>query len=158
MEMEGFRFEEDFMEDGMRCIPMAARLRLDLCGVKLRLSEWSRMTVDERRKVASWNYEIPREMDACRKYLEAIVLRRTGKEATLLPVTGTYPWEDISCVPGAVEEKMAEFNWTLSVKEWKSLSELQRFALVKLARPGHENRNFPRAVIEFRQRNMIPVI
>jgi hypothetical protein len=153
-----FRFEADFMEEGMRCIPMAARLRLDLCGIKLRLSEWSKMSEAERRMVAAWPYRIPGEMDRCRDYLKAIVLERTAKAATLLQNTENYPWADISRVPEAVKEKMAGFSWSLPLEEWQSFTELQRFALVKLTRPSHENRNFPRAVTEFRERQMVPVI
>jgi hypothetical protein len=155
---EGFRFEADFMEDGMRCIPMAARLRLDLCGIKLRLSEWSKMTDIEKRKVATWPYDLPGQMAACHDYLKGIVYRRTGREATVLDTTGPNPWADTSRVPEAVEIKMTEYNWTLSLEEWRSLTGLQRFALVKLTRPGHENRNFPRAVLEFRHRQLVPVL
>jgi hypothetical protein len=46
--MHYFRFEEDFVEDNVRCIPMIARFKLDTCGVKLKLAEWSRMSVEER--------------------------------------------------------------------------------------------------------------
>lgn len=154
----GFRFEADFMEDGMRCIPMAARLRLDLCRIKLRLSEWSKMTDSEKKKVAQWPYNLPLQMDACRDFLKAIVFRRTGREATILETTADVTWSDTSRVPEAVEAKMSEFNWTLSIEEWRTLTELQRFALMKLTRPGHENRNFPRAVVEFRQKQLVPVI
>lgn len=154
----GFRFEADFMEDGIRCIPMAARLRLDLCGIKLRLSEWSKMTDSEKKKVAQWPYNLPIQMDACRDFLKGIVFRRTGREATVLDGAGENSWCDTSRVPEAVETKMSEFNWTLSIEEWKSFTQLQRFALVKLTRPGHENRNFPRAVVEFRQKQLVPVI
>jgi hypothetical protein len=155
---DDFRFEADFMEDGMRCIPMAARLRLDLCGIKLQLSEWSKMTDIEKRKVAAWPYNLPGQMDACGDYLKGIVFRRTGREATVLSTCSPNQWADTTRVPEAVETKMAEYNWTLPLEEWKSLSELQRFALVKLTRAGHENRNFPRAVMEFRQKHLVPVL
>lgn len=154
----GFEFEADFMEDGIRCIPMAARLRLDLSGVKLRLSEWSKLTEGEKKNVGNWPYDIPGQMDECREYLQALVFNRTGRQVTLLLNTAAGAWADISHVPEAVELKMAEFNWTLSLREWRSLTELQRFALVKLTRPGHENRNFPKAVLEFRALHLIPII
>ena len=35
-----FGFEADFVGD-LRCIPMAVRRKLDLVGVKLKLSHWS---------------------------------------------------------------------------------------------------------------------
>lgn len=155
---ESFLFERDFMEDGIRCIPMAVRLRLDLCGIKLKLSEWSKMTETEKRAVANWPCKTHRDMDRCRNYLKSVVLGRTGREATILSDSVIGPWADTSVVPEVVEAKMAEFNWTLSLKEWRSFTELQRFALVKLTRPGHENRNFPHAVMEFRGRQLVPVI
>lgn len=153
-----FQFERDFMEDGIRCIPMAARLRLDLCGIKLRLSEWSKMTDGEKMKVAMWPYDVHGAMEECREYLKALVLERTGKEATVLLDSSSWQWGDTSRVPEAVEVKMAEFNWTLSLREWRAFTEIQRFALVKLTRPGHENRNFPKAVTEFRRAQLVAVI
>lgn len=155
---EVFQFERDFMEDGMRCIPMAARLRLDLCGIKLRLSEWSKMTQAERKQIATWPYDKTAEVDRCREYVRSIVVDRTGREATELPGDRQWPWADTSHVAEAVAIKMSEFNWTLSCGEWQSFTELQRFALVKLTRQGHENRNFPLAIMEFRKVQSVPVI
>jgi len=37
----------------------------------------------------------------------------------------------------------------ISIGQWRNLYLLQRFALLKLCRPGHENRNFPIAMKEF---------
>jgi len=37
----------------------------------------------------------------------------------------------------------------LEANRWRQLSELQRFALVKLSHPGHEHRNLPLALAEF---------
>jgi hypothetical protein len=76
----------------------------------------------------------------------------------MLPGDNYWQWTDTSRVPEAVEEKMAEFKWILPLREWRSYTELQRFALVKLTRPGHENRNFPIAVMEFRRAQLVPVI
>jgi hypothetical protein len=43
-----FRFEDEF-GDGLRCVPMAVRIRLDRAGVKLDLKAWVKFTEDERR-------------------------------------------------------------------------------------------------------------
>jgi hypothetical protein len=155
---EDFQFEADFMEDGLRCIPMAARLRLDLCGVKLRLSEWSKMTDTEKTIVTCWPSDRAGAIETCREYLKALVLERTDKEATMIETEENPVWTDISSVPGVVQQKMIEFDWELPLGEWQAFTELQRFALIKLTRPGHENRNFPRAVLEFRQRRLIAVL
>ena len=44
---------------------------------------------------------------------------------------------------------MNEFGLIISKQQWKTLTQLQRFALLKLSRPGHESKNFIRAVKEF---------
>jgi hypothetical protein len=41
----------------------------------------------------------------------------------------------------------------ITIEAWKDLSILQRFALIKLSRPSHENKNFLSALAEF---NLVP--
>ena len=43
-----------------------------------------------------------------------------------------------------------EFDVEITAQQWKELSPLQRFALIKLSRRGHENRNFYPALQEFK--------
>ncbi|MGB0562374.1 MAG: nitrate reductase associated protein, partial [Spirulinaceae cyanobacterium] len=38
---------------------------------------------------------------------------------------------------------------SISLTQWQALRPDQRFALIKLSRPGHENRNFLPAMQEF---------
>jgi hypothetical protein len=59
-------------------------------------------------------------------------------------------WEDVCSLPEKLNELLAEFDWQLSIEQWKDLTNLQRFALLKLCRPGHENKNFPKAMKEFK--------
>jgi hypothetical protein len=58
-------------------------------------------------------------------------------------------WSRMNEIPVSLQEKANEFGWEISVAQWSSLSDLQRFALLKLKRPGHENKNFPIAMKEF---------
>jgi hypothetical protein len=37
----------------------------------------------------------------------------------------------------------------ITAQQWEKLTPLQRFALIKLSRSGHENKNFPKAMAEF---------
>ena len=57
----------------------------------------------------------------------------------------------ITLTPFLIEitEKMNEFGLLISIQQWKTLTHLQRFALLKLSRPGHESKNFPKAMKEF---------
>lgn len=58
-------------------------------------------------------------------------------------------WMVTDSVPTEVSEKARGIGSAVDPAAWAALDELQRFALVKLARPGHENRNFPAALAEF---------
>ena len=143
-----FRFEEDFVEDGIRCIPMIVRFKLDRCGIKLKLAEWSRMNELERQHLAEQPCESEEDVLVYRSWLRTTVLKRTGQPTTDLQVDKSPLWMS-DRIPGVVNEKLYELKRTLTDMQWRSFTDLQKFALVKLSRPGHENRNFPIALNEF---------
>ncbi|MBE9101826.1 nitrate reductase associated protein, partial [Vacuolonema iberomarrocanum] len=59
------------------------------------------------------------------------------------------PWADSTQIPPTVQAKLEEVGSTLSLDQWQALNPIQRFALIKLSRPSHENRNFVPALREF---------
>jgi hypothetical protein len=144
-----FQFEEDFVEDNVRCIPMIVRFKLDACGIKLKLKEWSKMSADEREFLAIAACNTPAEITKYKEYLIDLIFERTGNEATEIPVFDSPVWSREDDIPFPILEKLQEFNWKISLDRWVGLSDLQRFALLKLSYPGHENANFPVAVKEF---------
>jgi hypothetical protein len=58
-------------------------------------------------------------------------------------------WFNMSDIHYELQEQAKEYNWEISIDKWRSLTNLQRFALLKLSKPGHENKNFPKAMKEF---------
>jgi len=144
-----FKFEEDFVENNIRCIPMVVRLKLDQCGIKLKLAEWSKFSVEERAILAESPCENHFEISSYKKHLQQLVIDRMGHPASELKILEPMEWTTLDRIPEIIEEKIKEFRWTLSIYQWNNLNELQRFALVKLSRPGHENANFPLAMKEF---------
>jgi hypothetical protein len=146
---DGFLFEEDFVEEGLRCIPMLVRFKMDIAGIKLKLSEWSQFTVSDRLQLTKRSCMTDAEITGYRFFLERLIKTRTGNEATVLAVDPNPSWSECDFVPEELQAKAEEFQWHISLEQWKQLSNLQRFTLVKLCRPGHENRNFPIAVQEF---------
>jgi hypothetical protein len=147
--IEYFQFEEDFIEKNIRCIPMIVRFKMDAAGIKLKLAEWSRFTVEERIELAVKPCCTEEEVSAYNKYLAELVVKHTGKEATALAINHFPDWADTEQVPEPLNEKAKEFGWVISQNQWKSLTDLQRFALTKLYKEGHENKNFPKAILEF---------
>jgi hypothetical protein len=144
-----FKFEEDFVEDSIRCIPMIARFKLDTCGIKLKLNEWSRMNEEERMYVSEYPCSSEEEIKSYRQYIKTLVRIRTSNEAQDMEVDTNPGWANVEAIPEILVQKLTEQDSTITLKQWQCLNDLQRFVLVKLSRPGHENRNFPIAMREF---------
>jgi hypothetical protein len=144
-----FKFEEDFVEANIRCIPMIVRFKLDACGIKLKLAEWSKMSAEEREDLAMAACESPEEIRLYRDKLSRLIFERTGNHVTPIPVPDHPAWSRTDEMPYTIKEKLQESSFDLSVTQWQQLTHLQRFALLKLSYPGHENKNFPRAMAEF---------
>lgn len=143
-----FQFEQDFV-DTLRCIPMVVRYRLDGCGVKLKLQHWQRLSYEQRRWLVETPWETPAQKTHYREQLRAWVTELTGTPPADLPVPDPPPWESAT-VPEVIMAQLQKVGQPpLSVAQWRRLSALQRFALLKLSQPGHENRNFLPALREF---------
>ena len=144
---EFFKFEADFV-DSFRCIPMQVRLKLDTCGVKLKLAHWNQFSLTERQALVTMPCHTLEESQAYRQFLQALVVEKTGTYAE--EISGDFnQYQQPTAIPENVQTKAAEFGLILTLEKWQNLTPLQRFALIKLSRPSHENRNFYPALQEF---------
>jgi hypothetical protein len=143
-----FEFEQEFVE-GLRCIPMIVRCRLDTCGIKLKLHQWNLLTTADRQRLIDHPCESVAQIGAYRSALQAMIQARTGDTATDLAVEAHPAWQDGAQIPESVGEKARSEAVALTLDDWAALSPLQRFALIKLSRSAHENRNFLPALREF---------
>lgn len=144
-----FNFEMDFATS-LRCIPMIVRMKLDLCGVKLSLRQWCRFTRQEREILVIQSVTTLAEEEGYREFLLHLIKTRTGEEPKLLPSAKTEPWQLLHSVPEVIKLKAKEKGLQAPTPDqWQHLSPLQRFALLKLTRSGHENQNFAPALKEF---------
>ncbi|MGJ3249827.1 MAG: nitrate reductase associated protein [Elainellaceae cyanobacterium] len=143
-----FQFEADFV-DSLRCIPMQVRLKLDTCGIKLKLHQWNQFTQDERQRLVESPCKTEAEILAYRAYLTQIIHERTGEAAKELTIDPTPPWQDDTQIPESIRAKVDELGVSLTPSQWAALDPLQRFALIKLSRSSHENSNFLPAMKEF---------
>lgn len=144
-----FQFEEDFVEDGVRCIPMIVRFKLDACGIKLKLKEWSNLNVEERNRLAETPCHSSQEIKMYRIFVQDLVRNRCHHEATPLTIDHDPLWAQMDTVPILLQDKISEFNIHISLNHWKALNTLQRFALIKLCAGGHEHKNLLKALDEF---------
>jgi hypothetical protein len=144
-----FEFEADFV-DSWRCIPMQVRYKLDTCGIKLKLAEWNQMNQESRQNLAILPCDTDGQIHDYRHYIQDLVLQLTGKPVAELPIETHPAWMDNTAIPSSIHEKAQEIGVIITTEAWASLTILQRFALIKLSRSSHENKNFLPALQEFK--------
>ena len=143
-----FKFEADFV-DSLRCIPMIVRLKLDTCGVKLKLAEWNRFNQLECEQLVELPCDRESEIIAYKEYVSQLIFQHTGHEASLLAIDPQPPWSNDREIPESVMTKATEEGVNIDRSQWANLTTIQRFALIKLTRSQHENNNFLPALKEF---------
>jgi hypothetical protein len=144
-----FDFEQDFVST-LRCIPMAVRLKLDTCGIKLSLRQWSRFTPADRRGLLTDPCASDSEIEAYRKALVNLVASRANEIAKPLAAELCAQCEDHHQPPAVVADYAISVGLPQpSDRQWSALTRLQRFALIKLTRDNHDNVNFIPAMTEF---------
>ena len=146
--MEFFQFEADFV-DSLRCIPMQVRFKLDTCGIKLKLSHWNHFSPTDRQALVEQPCTTKTEIQAYQEFLQQLVKEYSGAPADELPVEPHPAWMDENIIPHSIKEKAEENSATVTPQQWVTLTPLQRFALLKLSRSSHENKNFLPAMQEF---------
>ncbi|WP_216900647.1 nitrate reductase associated protein [Synechococcus sp. CCY 9618] len=142
-----FGFEADFVGD-LRCIPMAVRRKLDLVGVKLKLSHWSQLGEAERQRLLAWPDD-DGALEALDQWLKQRTAAMAEGAAGRLEPASHASWQQAEAAPEVLLASCRQLGLVLPPHAWGRLDELQRFALVKLSHPGHEHRNLPRALAEF---------
>jgi hypothetical protein len=146
--MTFFEFEADFVEN-LRCIPMQVRYKLDTCGVKLKLPHWNRFSQTERQQLVEVPCTKLTEVQTYRDMVHQLVAKHEGDSPKDLPIDPHPEWDSPDVIPATVWTQTSNYEITLTIEQWASLSSLQRFALIKLSRSNHENRNFLPALQEF---------
>lgn len=141
-----FAFEQDFIGN-WRCIPLCVRRKLDLSGVKLKLNHWLALTQDQRQQLVDW----PDTTDALlqlRDHLrQCTASMPDGRAKDLDPVTEA-PWQQVDQLPEEVADAAVARGVELTSTHWREIRELDRFALCKLVRPGHDHHNLAAAFNE----------
>jgi hypothetical protein len=145
-----FGFENDFVEDNIRCIPMIVRIKLDAVRIKLKLSEWVKFSNQERLSLAQMPCDNDETIAAYHRFLSEIIKKHTQQEATFLSDEKLdLSWQNLEQLPTPIQKSAMEHRCNLTIKKWQQLTDLQRFALVKLSTSSHESHNFVHALGEF---------
>ena len=141
-----FAFEQDFIGN-WRCIPLCVRRKLDLSGVKLKLNHWLALTQDQRQQLVDWPDSPDALLDLRGHLHQCTAAMPDGRAKDLDPVTAAA-WQQADQLPEEVAEAAAARGVELTPTHWRDICELDRFALCKLVRPGHDHHNLAAALSE----------
>ncbi|MEO5563480.1 MAG: nitrate reductase associated protein, partial [Chitinophagaceae bacterium] len=119
--IEYFKFEEDFVEENVRCIPMIVRFKMDAAGIKLKLAEWSKFTVEERRELAIKECSTKKETNIYKLYLKELVGKYTGMEAIAMEIEKHPAWADPYTIPLQLSERTKQVGREIAVLDWREL-------------------------------------
>jgi len=141
-----FDFETD-LERTLVYIPLSVRRKLDLCGLKVSLDQWQALPAEAKSQVLTAPCDSAEEIERLRDELRRLVRLHRG-EAVTETSRADFEWRSPE-VPEQVQRALQELGLTpLQSSAWSAMTELQRYALVKVSRPGH-TRNLPHALQEF---------
>ena len=141
-----FAFEQDFI-GSWRCIPLCVRRKLDLVGLKLKLSHWLEMSYEQRQALVDWG-DSSEHLAQMRDQLRAWTASMADGVLKDLPPAQTEPWQLKDQLPDQLLDAARRRGIDLTTQAWMSMRELDRFALCKLARPGHDHHNLEAAFSE----------
>ena len=141
-----FYFEDDFIRD-LRCIPLCVRRKLDLIGIKLKLTHWQEFNLTEKSKIVNWP-DSRKELLNLKEFLKDKTSNSKYGEAKEIKESINEPWQNNTKVPYKVLKAAQKRGINISDEKWKNLSELDRFAFCKLIRPSHEHNNLDKAFEE----------
>lgn len=144
-----FQFERDKYY-ALRRVPMAMRIKLDLCGVKLSIRDWSKFSREDREALADMSYESQQQLFVFRTRVMELVAAIAGDSTETPPCPRPAPWEIRDEISPQVGHKLLTIGVQgPTIVQWAALSDLQRYALIKLTREGAKNEKLPAALKEF---------
>jgi len=141
-----FAFEQDFIGT-WRCIPLCVRRKLDLIGLKLKLSHWLALTQVQRQALVDWGDD-PAALAQLGDHLRRCTAEMADGMAADLPPAVDAAWQQVEVVPDAIASAAQLHGVGLTLQRWASMTELERFAFCKLVRPGHDHHNLQAAFNE----------
>ena len=141
-----FYFEDDFIRY-LRCIPLCVRRKLDLIGIKLKLTHWLDFNLNEKTKIVNCP-DTQNELLDLKIFLKKITSNSKYGEAKEIERSINQPWQDKNKIPDQVLNAALARGIKISIEKWRNLNELDRFAFCKLIRPDHEHQNLDKAFDE----------
>jgi hypothetical protein len=131
-------------------IPLSIRYKLDRAEIKLHLTQWQKISLDDRQRLLDTPCGTATEVIAYRALLLELIERYFSAPPTSHPLTSDEPWANSSRWPQVVIEQSEKQSTALPpVEKWQTLSEIDRHALFVLGRSKHAHQEFIAAMALF---------
>ena len=127
-----FRYESEFYPTLSR-VPLHVRMKLDVTGVKISLSDWRSFSFEERTALCHLPVDTDEEQRAFVGTLDFLSRRYRGAPVAMTQAINSLLWDRPNQVPSPVAEKSAERGQTVTPEEWARWKSHQRYALYKTA-------------------------
>ena len=144
-----FRYESEFYPTLSR-VPLHVRMKLDLIGVKISLSDWLSFSFEERTALCHLPVDINDEKQAFASYLDFLSRKYRGAPAAMTQALSSSLWDDPNRIPHSVAQKIVEKGQSVTGQEWARWKSHQRYALYKTAISKSDPEQFFAVLAELR--------
>lgn len=143
-----FGFESGYAQD-LHFVPIAMRYRLDLAGLKIGLEAWLKIPVARRFYLAAFpiatgDGTAAFALEAGRAHCEAV-----GTEPATVPRSDPETWSGALPPPEPVVVACRDNGNPMESAQWRQMTDLQRYALLKLSLSRRNPEAFGMAWREF---------
>jgi hypothetical protein len=127
-----FAYESEFYLSLSR-VPMYVRMKMDLTGVKISLTDWLAFSFEERTVLCHFPIDTEEEKQAFIGYLDFLSRKCCGEPLALTDALNSSLWDGSDEVPSSVIDKSAMKSRAVTREEWTRWKFHERYALYKTA-------------------------
>jgi len=126
-----YRYEAEFYPNLSRLL-LDLRRKLDVTGIKLRLQDWLKFSLEERSVLCHLPCENDEECQVFTNFLDFLSRKYCGAPIELIEPIDHALWGR-SALPQAVAEKSAALGRVVTLDQWRYWQSHDRYALYKTA-------------------------
>lgn len=145
-----FKFEEEVYSE-IEPIPFSTQYRMDAVGVKIRPQTWNVLSKETKFLFSHLPVKTDKDKECYRTYL-LYLLKRRRRLVFLINeeqmAVERAEWENLVYVPVPVYKMIVDLSYTLSLRDWVQLSDLNRYVLVKLSKGQFDRTYLDKALME----------
>jgi hypothetical protein len=146
-----FEHEAELLPELNR-LPLYARMKLDIAGIKVSLNHWLGFALEERRVICHLPIESGDELMTFVQYINFLCKSHNGCAAQTLPPLSPTLWNTPHPIPNPVLDVSRESGRAIELDEWARWQSYERYALYKTAASKNEPEKFFAVLAELRRR------